>query len=135
MLQYITRELTVDRSSCPSPLLVLRIAAAKSKMMSTLAAAVVAVVAASSSSSSSALMGLLTGSTRMMMMMMIMMVLIPPIIESLDNGLGRTPPMGWNSWNHFGCNIHEDLIRDIADTLVSTGLRDLGYQYLNLDDW
>lgn len=62
-------------------------------------------------------------------------ITLPAPTRSLDNGLGRTPPMGWNSWNHFHCGIHEDLIQDMADALVSTGLRDLGYQYLNLDDW
>jgi hypothetical protein len=53
---------------------------------------------------------------------------------SLDNGLGLTPQMGWNSWNHFGCNISETLIKETADLLVSTGLVDKGYTYLNLDD-
>jgi alpha-galactosidase len=37
---------------------------------------------------------------------------------SLDNGLGLTPQMGWNSWNHFGCKINEALIRKTADLLV-----------------
>jgi alpha-galactosidase len=44
------------------------------------------------------------------------------------------PPMGWNSWNRFGCNIDESLIRSTADSLVSTGLRDAGYKYVNIDD-
>jgi len=44
------------------------------------------------------------------------------------------PPMGWNSWNRFGCNIDEGLIRSTADALVSTGLRDAGYKYVNIDD-
>lgn len=48
--------------------------------------------------------------------------------------LCATPPMGWSSWNHFACNINEQLIRETADILVSTGLRDAGYVYLNLDD-
>ncbi|KAK2367360.1 alpha-galactosidase [Trifolium repens] len=52
----------------------------------------------------------------------------------LANGLGRTPPMGWNSWNHFQCDITEDLIKETADAMVSTGLADLGYQYINIDD-
>jgi alpha-galactosidase len=52
----------------------------------------------------------------------------------LDNGLGRTPPMGWNSWNHFGCNINETTIRETADLLVKTGLAAKGYKYLNIDD-
>ena len=52
----------------------------------------------------------------------------------LENGLGRTPQMGWNSWNKFGCNINEKLIRDTIDALVNTGLADAGYKYVNLDD-
>ncbi|CAM9000469.1 unnamed protein product [Rhodiola kirilowii] len=52
----------------------------------------------------------------------------------LSNGIGRTPPMGWNSWNRFGCNIDEEMIRQTADALVSSGLAKLGYQYVNLDD-
>jgi alpha-galactosidase len=42
--------------------------------------------------------------------------------------------MGWNSWNHFGCNIDEKVIRQTADALVSTGLSKLGYNYVNIDD-
>ena len=53
---------------------------------------------------------------------------------ALDNGVARTPPMGWNSWNTFGCNINETLIRQTADAMVSSGLRDLGYQYVIVDD-
>ncbi|XP_023541761.1 alpha-galactosidase 1-like [Cucurbita pepo subsp. pepo] len=52
----------------------------------------------------------------------------------LANGLGVTPPMGWNSWNHFACNINENMIKDTADALVSTGLSKLGYEYVNIDD-
>ena len=52
----------------------------------------------------------------------------------LNNGLGRTPPMGWNSWNRFHCNISENLIKQTADLLNSTGLSAVGYKYLNLDD-
>lgn len=44
------------------------------------------------------------------------------------------PQMGWNSWNKFACNISESLIKETADALVSTGLKDLGYVYMNLDD-
>jgi len=52
----------------------------------------------------------------------------------LDNGLGRTPPMGWNSWNHFACDINETVIKETADALISTGFNELGYKYVNLDD-
>ncbi len=54
--------------------------------------------------------------------------------QALDNGVARTPPMGWNSWNTFGCNISETLIRQMADAMVSSGMRDLGYQYVVVDD-
>lgn len=52
----------------------------------------------------------------------------------LENGLGQTPPMGWNSWNHFACNIDENLIRQTADAMVSKGLARAGYKYINIDD-
>ena len=42
--------------------------------------------------------------------------------------------MGWNTWNKFGCNINEQLIRDTIDTLNSSGLLEAGYKYINLDD-
>ena len=46
----------------------------------------------------------------------------------------RTPPMGWNSWNTFGGNINEELVKTTADAMVNTGLRDAGYNYLVIDD-
>jgi alpha-galactosidase len=42
--------------------------------------------------------------------------------------------MGWNSWNHFGCDVSSRLIRETADALVATGMRDAGYQYVVIDD-
>jgi alpha-galactosidase len=48
--------------------------------------------------------------------------------------LAKTPPMGWNSWNRFQCNVSESLIREIADAMVASGMRDAGYQYVNIDD-
>ena len=48
--------------------------------------------------------------------------------------LAATPPMGWNSWNTFQCNISETLIKGIADIMVSSGMQAAGYQYVNLDD-
>ncbi len=48
--------------------------------------------------------------------------------------LAQTPPMGWNSWNKFGCNVNEALIRETADALVSSGMKDAGYLYVNIDD-
>ncbi|CAL5404736.1 unnamed protein product [Camellia sinensis] len=55
-------------------------------------------------------------------------------ILNLNNGLALTPQMGWNSWNFFACNINETVIKETADALVSTGLADLGYVYVNIDD-
>ncbi|GAA1286981.1 glycoside hydrolase family 27 protein [Saccharothrix xinjiangensis] len=45
-----------------------------------------------------------------------------------------TPPMGWNSWNSFGCDINEGMIRQATDAIVSSGMRDAGYQYVVVDD-
>ncbi len=53
---------------------------------------------------------------------------------SKGDGVALTPPMGWNSWNAFHENINEQQIRQVADVMVSSGLRDAGYIYLNLDD-
>ena len=53
---------------------------------------------------------------------------------SPGNTLAKTPPMGWNSWNKFACNVSEDLIRQTADAMVSSGMKDAGYQYVVIDD-
>ncbi|NES27094.1 alpha-galactosidase [Micromonospora terminaliae] len=58
----------------------------------------------------------------------------PDTALALENGVARTPPMGWNSWNSFGCNINETLIRQTADAIVASGMRDAGYQYVVVDD-
>jgi alpha-galactosidase len=48
--------------------------------------------------------------------------------------LALTPPMGWNSWNKFGCNVSEDMIKSMADAMVKSGMKDAGYQYVVIDD-
>ncbi|MBN1927257.1 MAG: glycoside hydrolase family 27 protein, partial [Prolixibacteraceae bacterium] len=48
--------------------------------------------------------------------------------------LALTPPMGWNSWNYFACDVSEDLIKEAADAMVSSGMKDAGYVYINIDD-
>jgi alpha-galactosidase len=53
---------------------------------------------------------------------------------ALDNGLALTPPMGFNDWNAFGCDVSEQLIEQTADYLVTSGLKDDGYTYVNIDD-
>ncbi|HUO14138.1 MAG TPA: glycoside hydrolase family 27 protein [Verrucomicrobiae bacterium] len=54
----------------------------------------------------------------------------PPISANLAS----TPPMGWNSWNKFACNVSEDLIKSMADGMVKSGMKDAGYTYVNIDD-
>jgi alpha-galactosidase len=54
--------------------------------------------------------------------------------QALGNGLALTPPMGWNDWNSFGCNVSESLVEQTADLIVSSGMKDAGYQYVNIDD-
>ena len=58
----------------------------------------------------------------------------PPVQPLADNGLARTPPMGWNSWNCFHLDISDAKVREIADAMVKTGMRDAGYEYLVIDD-
>lgn len=48
--------------------------------------------------------------------------------------LALTPPMGWNSWNKFGCNVDEKLVREMADAMVESGLNEAGYEYIIIDD-
>ena len=48
--------------------------------------------------------------------------------------LALTPPMGWNSWNKFGCDVSEDLIKEMADAMVESGMKDAGYEYIVVDD-
>jgi alpha-galactosidase len=58
----------------------------------------------------------------------------PPGLRTLpSNGLAKTPPMGWNSWNKFSEHIDGKTIREMADALVSSGMRDAGYVYLIVD--
>lgn len=55
-------------------------------------------------------------------------------IKALNNGLGLTPAMGWNSWNKFGCDINETVIKSNARRMLDLGLDRIGYKYLNIDD-
>jgi alpha-galactosidase len=62
------------------------------------------------------------------------LVFICSTASALDNGLARTPPMGWNSWNKFACDVSEKLIKETADAVVSSGMKDAGYVYIVIDD-
>ena len=53
---------------------------------------------------------------------------------SVSAGLALTPPMGWNTWNKFGCNVSDQLVRGMADAMVKSGMKDAGYQYIVIDD-
>ena len=48
--------------------------------------------------------------------------------------LAKTPPMGWNSWNKYQCDVSEALIMKMADAMVSSGMKDAGYEYIVIDD-
>jgi alpha-galactosidase len=59
----------------------------------------------------------------------------PPALHTVPyNGLAATPPMGWNSWNHFHDRVDDAIIRSIADLMARNGMRDAGYMYVNIDD-
>jgi alpha-galactosidase len=51
-----------------------------------------------------------------------------------SNGLAKTPPMGWNSWNKFQRRVSDQVVREIAAAMVKNGMRDAGYVYVNIDD-
>jgi alpha-N-acetylgalactosaminidase len=67
-----------------------------------------------------------------------------PIVWGLENGIARTPPMGWLAWERFMCEtdcekfpdtcVSKKLFMQIADSMVEKGLREAGYKYLNIDD-
>jgi len=61
-------------------------------------------------------------------------LLAPAASAQVSASLAPTPPMGWNSWNKFGCNVSDKLIREMADAMVSSGMQAAGYQYVNIDD-
>src|SRR5580704_16786521 len=51
-----------------------------------------------------------------------------------DSTVAATPPMGWNSWNHFACNVTAADVRAAADAIASNGMKVAGYRYVNIDD-
>ena len=65
---------------------------------------------------------------------MLSLLVAPSLLAAQDKPLAPTPPMGWNSWNKFGCHVSEDLIRQMADAMVKSGMKDAGYQYIVIDD-
>jgi alpha-galactosidase len=59
---------------------------------------------------------------------------LPAIHKVADNGLAKTPPMGWNSWNKFAGRVDDAAVRAMADAMASNGMREAGYTYINIDD-
>ena len=57
-----------------------------------------------------------------------------PAAQALGNGLAKTPQLGWNDWNAFGCDVSAALVEQTADTMVANGMRKAGYQYVNIDE-
>lgn len=61
-------------------------------------------------------------------------ITLPAISTVPSNNLALTPPMGWNSWNHFADKVNDSIVRSTADALVSSGLAAVGYSFINIDD-
>ena len=59
---------------------------------------------------------------------------LPAVHKVADNGLAKTPPMGWNSWNKFAGRVDDAAVREMAEAMASNGMKDAGYQYINIDD-
>jgi alpha-galactosidase len=64
----------------------------------------------------------------------LLIVLCSGIAWAQNSTLARTPPMGWNSWNHFACNVSDAIVRAQADAMVGSGMKSVGYTYVLIDD-
>ena len=65
---------------------------------------------------------------------LILTLVSTPGLRAQDTGLARTPPMGWNSWNHFACHVTEADVKAAADAIAGNGMKAAGYSYVNIDD-
>jgi len=70
----------------------------------------------------------------MILVKLILLSLLLSYIHSIDNGVGLTPGMGYNTWNDYRCNIKADDIKGAADAMIRYGLDKIGYEYVNIDD-
>ena len=61
-------------------------------------------------------------------------LVVSSLAGAADSTLAATPPMGWNSWNHFACKVTAADVRAAADAIASNGMKDAGYTYVNIDD-
>jgi len=78
----------------------------------------------------------MSGRIRLVVQLLVLCFLstLNPTLNAQEKSLAATPPMGWNSWNHFAEKINARTIRMQADAMVSSGLKDAGYVYINIDD-
>ena len=67
-------------------------------------------------------------------MLLLAGLISPRTAEAQSVKVAATPPMGWNSWNKFGCDVSDKLIREMADAVVGSGMKDAGYRFVNIDD-
>ena len=70
---------------------------------------------------------------RLTLIISIIFIFLGVAAQKFDN-LAKKPPMGWNSWNKYGCNVSETLIMGMADAMVNSGMKDAGYEYVVIDD-
>lgn len=75
-------------------------------------------------------------SLRSVRICLLLSVVVLPLcaLRAQSTQLAATPPMGWNSWNHFAGKVNDADVRAAADALVASGMRDAGYIYVNIDD-
>jgi alpha-galactosidase len=73
-------------------------------------------------------------SSRLTVAIVLFVALCASFAAAQQNGVAATPPMGWNSWNHFAEKVNDSVVRAAADAMVSSGMRDAGYIYVNIDD-
>ena len=74
-------------------------------------------------------------SRRLRSLVVVALFILPaPLVQAQTTDIAATPPMGWNSWNHFHRNVDDATIRAQAEATVSSGMRDAGYTYINIDD-
>lgn len=71
---------------------------------------------------------------RSILFLVVISVFCTDALAQKFEGLAKTPPMGWNSWNNFACDVNEKLIRETADAMVTSDMKDAGYIYVNIDD-
>jgi alpha-galactosidase len=70
---------------------------------------------------------------KLIMVLMILSLFLSGYAQKFDQ-LAKTPPMGWNSWNKYHCDVSEALIMQMADAMVSSGMKDAGFEYIVIDD-